>query len=239
MGDPRFPRKHYDTPSHPWQKERIESENALVHQYGLKNKREIWRATTRVREMRHQARSLTANAASEQARKEHELLLARLGRLGMLEQGAGLVDVLRLGVEELLDRRLQTQVYLQGLASTPKQSRQLITHGHITIEGTVARVPGMVVTRMQEKQIAYFSGSPLMSDLHPVRPKPRTDADFDTEAAEEEAPAAPAKEEKAGAPAEKKAKSSPKAEKPAEAPAAVAKKAPEKVKTGDTSEEKA
>jgi ribosomal protein S4 len=160
-------------------------------------------------------------------------------------------------VEKLLDRRLQTQVYLQGLASTPKQSRQLITHGHITIEGTVARVPGMLVTRMQEKQIAYFSGSPLMSDLHPVRPKPRTDEDFDTETAEEEAPAAPAKEEKAGtpaekkaksspkaekpaeAPAEKKAKSSPKAEKPAEAPAAVAKKAPEKVKTGDTSEVKA
>ena len=97
----------------------------------------------------------------------------------------------------------------------------------------------MLVTRMQEKQIAYFSGSPLMSDLHPARPKPRTDADFDKEAAEEEAPAALAKEEKAGAPAEKKAKSSPKAEKPAEAPAAMAKKAPEKITTGDASEEKA
>jgi small subunit ribosomal protein S4 len=256
MGDPRFPRKHYDTPSHPWQKERIEKENALVHQYGLKNKREIWKASTNVRQMRQQARKLTA-AASEQAQKERRLLLGRLDRLGLLDRGSNLEDVLRMDVEKLLDRRLQTQVYLQGLASTAKQSRQLITHGHITIEGTVARVPGMLVTRMQEKQIAYFSGSPLMSDLHPVRPKPRTDADFDTETAEEEAPAAPAKEEKAGtpaekkaksspkaekpaeAPAEKKAKSSPKAEKPAEAPAAVAKKAPEKVKTGDTSEVKA
>ncbi len=86
MGDPRFPHKHYDTPSHPWQKERIEKENALVHQYGLRNKREIWRANTRVREMRHQARSLTANAASVQAQKERELLLARLNRLGMLDK---------------------------------------------------------------------------------------------------------------------------------------------------------
>ncbi|MEE3192171.1 MAG: 30S ribosomal protein S4, partial [Candidatus Thermoplasmatota archaeon] len=114
MGDPRFPHKHYDTPSHPWQKERIEKENALVHQYGLRNKREIWRANTRVREMRHQARSLTANAASVQAQKERELLLARLNRLGMLEQGADLDDVLRMSVEKLLDRRLQTLVYLQG-----------------------------------------------------------------------------------------------------------------------------
>ena len=238
MGDPRFPRKHYDTPSHPWQKERIEKESALVHQYGLKNKREIWKASTNVRQMRQQARKLTA-ATSEQAQKERRLLLGRLDRLGLLDRGSNLEDVLRMDVEKLLDRRLQTQVYLQGLASTPKQSRQLITHGHITIGGTVVRVPGMLVTRMQEKQITYFSGSPLMSDLHPARPKPRTDADFDKEATEGEAPAAPAKEEKAGAPAEKKAKSSPKAEKPAEAPAAVAKKAPEKVKTGDTSEEKA
>ena len=247
MGDPRFPRKHYDTPSHPWQKERIEKENALVHQYGLKNKREIWKASTNVRQMRQQARKLTATA-SEQAQKERRLLLGRLDRLGLLDRGSNLEDVLRMDVEKLLDRRLQTQVYLQGLASTPKQSRQLITHGHITIEGTVARVPGMLVTRMQEKQIAYFSGSPLMSDLHPVRPKPRTDADFDTEAAKEEKAGTPAEkkaksspkaEKPAEAPAEKKAKSSPKAEKPAEAPAAVAKKAPEKVKTGDASEEKA
>jgi small subunit ribosomal protein S4 len=216
MGDPRFPRKHYDTPSHPWQKERIEKESALVHQYGLKNKREIWKASTSVRQMRQQARKLTATA-SEQAQKERRLLLGRLDRLGLLDRGSDLEDVLRMDVEKLLDRRLQTQVYLQGLASTPKQSRQLITHGHITIDGTVARVPGMLVTRMQEKQIAYFSGSPLMSDLHPVRPKPRTDADFDTEPAEEEAPTV---KEKAKASDEKPEKSSPdeaqpKAKKPA------------------------
>ena len=195
MGDPRFPHKHYDTPSHPWQKERIEKENALVHQYGLRNKREIWKANTRVREMRHQARSLTANAASVQAQKERELLLARLSRLGMLEQGADLDDVLRMSVEKLLDRRLQTQVYLQGLAGTPSQARQLITHGHIAVDGTVSRVPGMLVTRLQETQIAYGSGSPLTSDLHPVRPKPRGEADFADQTVEEKT-AAPATDEK-------------------------------------------
>ena len=60
MGDPKFPSKHYNTPSHPWQKTRIEQERTLTHQYGLKSKKEIWKADTKVREMRRQARKLTA-----------------------------------------------------------------------------------------------------------------------------------------------------------------------------------
>ena len=46
MGDPKFPSKHYNTPSHPWQKVRIEEERTLIHQYGLKNKKEIWKAVS-------------------------------------------------------------------------------------------------------------------------------------------------------------------------------------------------
>jgi len=170
MGHPKFPSKHYDTPSHPWQKVRIEEESGLIHQYGLKNKREIWRANTKVREMRRQARKLTANSGDDQTQKEKNLLLAKLNRLGMLEQNSGLEDVLTMTPESVLDRRLQTQVYLQGLSSTVKQARQLIVHGHISIDGAVARVPGILVTKLQEKNIAYSPTSALNSDLHPVRP---------------------------------------------------------------------
>ena len=170
MGDPKFPGKHYDSPSHPWQKVRIEEESGLIHQYGLKNKREIWRANTKVREMRRQARKLTANSSDEQAQKEKNFLLAKLNRLGMLEQNSGLEDVLTMTPENVLDRRLQTQVYLQGLSSTVKQARQLIVHGHISIDGAVARVPGILVTKLQEKSITYSPTSPLNNDLHPVRP---------------------------------------------------------------------
>ena len=170
MGDPKFPGKHYNTPSHPWQKNRIEQEKTLIHQYGLKNKREIWKANTKVRSMRRQARKLTANASDEQAQKEKSLLLTKLNRLGMLEEGSGLEDILRMEPESFLDRRLQTQVYLQGLASTVKQARQLIIHGHISVDGAVNRVPGMIVTKLQEKMIRYSPLSALNSDLHPVRP---------------------------------------------------------------------
>ena len=96
MGDPKFPSKHYNTPSHPWQKIRIEQEKTLIHQYGLKNKREIWKANTKVRSMRRQARKLTAKANDEQAQKEKSLLLTKLNRLAMLEEGSGLEDILRM-----------------------------------------------------------------------------------------------------------------------------------------------
>ncbi len=185
MGDPKFPTKHYYTPSHPWQKVRIEEERAMIHQYGLKNKREIWKADTKVREMRRQARKLTAKANDSQSQREKGLLLAKLNRLGMLEQDSALEDVLRMTPENILDRRLQTQVYLQGLSSTVKQARQLIVHGHISVEGAVTRVPGMVVTKLQEKNISYSPDSGLNSDLHPVRPGTKDtygdDSDGETE----------------------------------------------------------
>ena len=184
MGDPKFPGKHYNTPSHPWQKVRIEEERTLTQQYGLKNKKEIWKANTKIRSMRRQARKLTATSGDEQAQKEKSLLLAKLNRLGMLEQESGLEDVLRMTPENILDRRLQTQVYLQGLSSTAKQARQLIVHGHISVDGAVTRVPGMIVTKLQEKNITYSPSSALNSDLHPVRPG--GDRIFDDESTDEE-----------------------------------------------------
>ena len=193
MGDPKFPSKHYNTPSHPWQKVRMEQETNLMHQYGLKNKKEIWRADTKVREMRRQARKLTATSTENQAQKEKTLLLAKLNRLGMLEQDSALEDVLRMNPENILDRRLQTQVYLQGLSSTVKQARQLIVHGHISVDGAITRVPGMTVTRLQEKNITYSPSSALNSDLHPVRPGAK--APMDDESIEEDAEKEPETEE--------------------------------------------
>ena len=148
--------------------------------YGLKNKKEIWRADTKVREMRRQARKLTAKASETQAQKEKVLLLAKLNRLGMLEQDSALEDVLRMNPENILDRRLQTQVYLQGLSSTVKQARQLIVHGHISVDGAVTRVPGMTVTRLQEKSLTYSPSSALNSDLHPVRPGAKAPVEDDS-----------------------------------------------------------
>ena len=45
----------------------------------------------------------------------------------------------------LLERRIDNVVYRLGLASTRKQARQLVTHGHITVNGKRLDIPSALV----------------------------------------------------------------------------------------------
>ena len=173
MGKPKFSRKKYETPSHPWQEDRIKAENELVKKYGLKNKREVWKARTKLRKYRGQARELLAKVKREdiQGKKESEQLLVHLNRLNILPPNSSLDDVLALDIESILSRRLQTLSYLKGLASTPDQARQLIIHGHIAIGNRRVTIPGYLVTKDEEEQIGYSKDSPLNDTMHPARPK--------------------------------------------------------------------
>ncbi len=173
MGDPKFPRKKYDRPSHPWEAERIKAENELLRKYGLKNKKELWRAQSFLSRIRGRARELQAliRYGNKQAEKERDELIARLVRLGLLPlEGATLDDVLALDVEAVLSRRLQTVAYVKGLAFNPRQARQFIVHGHLAVRGRTIRVPGYLVPRTEEATITYDERSPIASDLHPARP---------------------------------------------------------------------
>ena len=173
MGKPKFSRKKYETPSHPWQEDRIKEENELVKKYGLKNKREIWKAQTRLKKYRSQARELLAKVGTGdiQSKKESDQLLMHLSRLNVLPLNSTLDDVLALNTESILSRRLQTLTYLKGLASTPTQARQLISHGHISIGEKRTTVPGYIVTKDEEGEISYMPDSALNDTMHPARPK--------------------------------------------------------------------
>ena len=172
MGHPRRPRKKYETPSHPWQEDRIKHENELMKKYGLVNKREIWKAEARLKKYRNLARSLLAKVGSEdeQYRREVDQLLTHLARMNILKTGASLDDVLALNEEHILSRRLQTIVYLKGLASTPEQARQFIVHGHIVVGDSKVTVPSYMVRGDEESEINYAPDSPLVDVSHPARP---------------------------------------------------------------------
>ncbi|MGB0652393.1 MAG: 30S ribosomal protein S4 [Thermoplasmatota archaeon] len=209
MGQPKFPRKKYTTPSHPWQGERIQAEKEIQKKWGLKNKREIWKAQTRLREIRGQARELvsrTRNPADSQAAREARLLLKRLHRSGYTPEDAQINDVLGLEVETILTRRLQSQVYLKGLARTPKQARQFVSHGLIQIGDRRVTTPSYLVRREEEDLIHIDAGKTIADENHPVRPKAMAaEVIAAVEAKTEEAPEAPAAEattEAAEAPAE-------------------------------------
>jgi len=175
MGDPKFSRKSYDTPSHPWQGERIKAENEVVRQFGLKNKTEVWKADTLLRNFRKQSRELQSRlrTGDAQAKIEADALIAKCARMGVLPvTGGDLNAILVLQNSDILSRRLQTIVFQKGLATTIKQARQLINHGHIFVDGHKVTVPGYIVLREEEGTVEYNPASPFTDEMHPMRAGP-------------------------------------------------------------------
>jgi small subunit ribosomal protein S4 len=172
MGDPKFLRRTYETPKHPWEAGRMEEERKLLRKYALKNKRELWKAQSILRGFRRQARDLQARlrAGEPQAKRETDGLLSRLTRLGLLPPGAPtLDDVLALGTDEILRRRFATVVADKGLALTPLAARKLIVQGHFAIGERKMTRPGYLLPAEADNAIAYASSSPLLDEAHPIR----------------------------------------------------------------------
>jgi small subunit ribosomal protein S4 len=186
MGDPRKLRKKLEGPRHPFNKTRIEEEMLYMGRFGLRNKKEIWKAQTILRKYRSRARASLA-LAEQQREKERQLLLKKLYKMGIMANEEGLTDdVLSLTVDMLLKRRLQSVVHELGLANTPWQSRQMITHGHIAINGKKVNTPSYHVKRGEEEFIGYSPSSPYNDSAHPALvvptartvPKPREENDY-------------------------------------------------------------
>lgn len=150
--------KKYEKPKHPWDKARIEREGELAKKYGLASKKEIWKAETILRGFRREARKLQAMRREGVEGRERDLL-GRLISLKLVEEGATLDDVLGLSLDDVLGRRLQTVVFAKGLASTPKQARQFIRHGHIVIRNRAVTVPSYMVRGEEEGLVGQRKGS--------------------------------------------------------------------------------
>ena len=153
LGDPKKARKQYSRPRSPWRSDQLAQELYLLGSYGLRNKRELWRAQTRLSSYRKQARRLLA-ATQEVRLREEKKLLDSLRRNGLAAEAATLDDILSLNVEDVLGRRLQTMVFKKGLAISPLHARQLIVHGHVAVNGRRIGVPGYTVERDEEGSIA-------------------------------------------------------------------------------------
>ncbi|OKY78913.1 MAG: Ribosomal protein S4 [Candidatus Methanohalarchaeum thermophilum] len=173
---PRGSGKQYETPPRPWQQDRMESESRLIENYGLKNKKELWRAESKLRKYRREARNLLAEIGrsgkrAQKAEKEKEEFLTKLKKYGLVTEDASLDDVLALDTRRLLQRRLQTQVHKKGLATSIKQARQFIVHGHIAVDGKKVTIPSYKIKKDQEQKIEYYTNSPLNNEQHPEKPE--------------------------------------------------------------------
>ena len=162
--------KFYETPNHPFQGERISEEHSLLDRYGLQNKEELWRAQSELRGYRREARNLLGQQAQGEAdANEGEEFVSHLQRIGVLDDGDELDDVLLLDVTDVLERRLQTVAYRKGLGNTPQQARQFVVHGHVTVDGRRVQAPSYKVEVAEEDTVQFDENSPLADELHPER----------------------------------------------------------------------
>lgn len=220
MGDPKRQRKKYVTPMHPWFGPRILEEKVLLKDYGLKNKKEIWKMASILRRFKVQAKSLTARE-DEQSAKETNLLISKLNRLKLVSGKAKMETVLGLTLKDILDRRLQTIVYNRGLAKSVKQARQFIVHGHIFVGDKKVSVPSYLVLADEEDKVTFDADSTLSNPEHPERFAKKKPVDVKTQLTLDK------KEEKVEKKEEKKEGTKEKKAKPKKAPA---KKEDKKVK---------
>lgn len=177
MGDIKRKKKKYSRPKKLFDSPRISEEKGIVKKYGLKNKREIWKAEAEISKLRRRAKLLIPKTPEEQ-----EKFFNKLRTLGF--DIKAIADVLGLTTEDWLDRRLQSFVVKLKLATTPKQARQLIVHKGVLVDGTVVNIPSFFVSADLEKKIK----------LKERKAKPKKVAEAPVE---EATPAEEVKEEKA------------------------------------------
>lgn len=168
MGDIKKFTNKYDTPSHPWRKERIETERKLRREYGLKNSTELWKVASKLKNFKDQVKNF-ATMPKQQATVERAQLEKRLAKYGILPEDGNLEQVLGYTPQVLLDRRLQTVLVKRRLANTNRQARQFIVHRHVLVNGKCITAPGYLVPVGEEAQISFKVNSALFSESHPER----------------------------------------------------------------------
>ncbi|CAN6599755.1 small ribosomal subunit protein uS4B [Trichomonascus vanleenenianus] len=159
---PRNYSKTYSVPTRVYDTPRLDAELKLAGEYGLKNKREIYRIAFQLSKIRRAARDLLTRDEKDPKRLfEGNALIRRLVRVGVLDENKMKLDyVLALRIEDFLERRLQTQVFKLGLAKSIHHARVLITQRHIRVGKQIVNVPSFLVRLDSQKHIDFALTSP-------------------------------------------------------------------------------
>ncbi|GAX79938.1 hypothetical protein CEUSTIGMA_g7378.t1 [Chlamydomonas eustigma] len=155
--------KTFKKPRRPFEKERLDAELKLVGEYGLRNKRELWRVQMVLSKIRNAARNLlTLDEKDPKRIFEGQALMRRMYKYGLLNETQDKLDyVLALQPNDFLERRLQTVVFKQGLAKSIHHARVLIRQKHIRVGKQVVDVASFMVRVDSQKHVDFALTSPF------------------------------------------------------------------------------
>lgn len=146
MGDIKKKQKNFRAPRKLFDSARIAEENRIVLEYGLKNKKEIWKAESKVSQIRRRAKSLIPKTD-----EERKSFFEKLNKEGFKIRNTA--DALALTTKDILERRLQTFVFKKNLANSPKEARQMIVHKKIAVDGKIVNIPSYFIESAEENKI--------------------------------------------------------------------------------------
>jgi len=139
-------KKIYNRPKKMFDKKIMSEEQALVKRYGLKNRREVWKAGFAIGKIRDIAKKLIGGSDEDK-----EKFVKQQKEKGFPVET--IADVLALNTEDYLKRRLQSILVKKGLCTKPKQARQFITHKHVSINKNIINAPSHLTTAKEEQEI--------------------------------------------------------------------------------------
>ncbi|KAK1938447.1 putative 40S ribosomal subunit protein S9 [Babesia divergens] len=163
VGSYRNYSKTFRKPKRPFEKERLDQELKLIGEYGLKNKREVWRVQYVLSKIRSAARYLlTLDEKDSKRLFQGDALLRRMVRYGLMGENEQKLDfVLGLTLNKMMERRLQTKVFKLGLAKSIHHARCMIRQRHIRVGKQVVDIPSFMVRVDSEKHIDFALTSPF------------------------------------------------------------------------------
>lgn len=150
-------------PRRPYEKERLDAEMRHLGEYGLRCKREFWRAQLALAKIRSAARKLlTLDEKDPKRIFEGDALLNRMVRYGVLGEDEKRLDaVLSLSTQRFLERRLQTKVFKLRYAKSIHHARCLILQRHIRVGKQLVNSPSFLVRTESEGHIDIAVDSPF------------------------------------------------------------------------------
>merc|ERR1712205_21340 len=113
-------------PRRPFEKERLDAELKIVGEFGLRNKRELWRVQFALNKLRNAARVLlTLDEKDPKRIFEGEAIMRRMRNYGLLDETQDKLDY--------------------GLAKSVHHARVLIRQRHIRVGKQIVNVPSFLV----------------------------------------------------------------------------------------------